>query len=63
MEESLASCPFVSFLVIWSKRNQRAFEDVETSNQALKSTSLFSLLDLVRTHVEGFPLSLIDLVD
>ena len=30
---------------------------------SLKSAFLFSLLDLVRTHVEGIPLSLINFVD
>lgn len=57
------AAPLFFLGVIWHERNRKAFEDVETSDQALKCALLFSLLALVRTHVEGFPLSLIDLVD
>ena len=45
------SCVFLGHL---AQKKGKAFEDMETFDHALKSALLFSLLDLVRTHVEGF---------
>ena len=44
--------PFLDHLV---RKKSEAFEDVETSDQALKSSLLLSFLDHVRLHLEGNP--------
>lgn len=46
---------FYAFFVLFGIKEIRAFEDVERSDQALKSVLLLSFLDHVRFHLEGNP--------
>ena len=55
--------PLCLLWTIWKKRNKRAFNDVEQSNQAIKSNFMYTFVNQARVYMEDHTLSLLDFVD
>ena len=48
---------------LWKERNERAFNDIERSNQALKHSFLYTLVNWARVFIEDHTLSMIDFIE
>lgn len=48
---------------IWKERNKRAFNEVEQSDQAMKSVFMYAFVYWGRVYMEDLMLPMIDFVD
>ena len=48
---------------LWKERNERAFNDIEQSNQTLKHSFLYTLINWARVFIEDHTLSMIDFIE
>ena len=48
---------------LWKERNERVFNDIKRSNQAIKSFFMYTFVNLVRVYIEDHTLSMIDFID
>ena len=48
---------------LWKERNERAFNDIEQLDQALKHSFLYTLVNWVRVFIEDHTLSMIDFIN
>ena len=62
-EKAWMIAPLCLIWVLWKEMNGKAFNDVERSDQAVKSFFLCSFVSWVRVYIEGHSLSLIDFID
>ena len=48
---------------LWKERNERAFNDIEQSDQPLKHFFLYTFVNWVRVFMEDHTLSMIDFIE
>ena len=48
---------------LWKEKNERAFNDVERSDQAIKFSFLYNFVNWARAYIEDHTLSMIDFID
>ena len=61
--ESCRAASLCLMWTLWKEWNGRAFNDVEWSNQAIKSLFLYTFVNWVRVYIEDQTFSLIDFID
>ena len=49
--------------ILWKERNERAFNDIEWSDQALEHSFLYTLVNWVRVFIKDHTLSMIDFIE
>ena len=61
-EKAWRAVPICLMWTLWKERNERAFNDIERSNQALKHSFLYTLVNWVRVFINDHTLSMIDFI-
>ena len=61
-EKAWRVVPICLMWTLWKERNERAFNDIERSNQALKHSFLYTLVNWVRVFIDDHTLSMIDFI-
>ena len=55
--------PLYLLLTLWKERNKRTFNDVEQSDQAIKSTFLYTFGNYDRVYINDHTMLILDFVD
>ena len=61
-EKAWRTAPLCLMWTLWKERNKRAF-DIEWSNQALKHSFLFTLVNWAKVFIEDHTLFMIDFIE
>ena len=51
------------FWILWQERNQRYFDGIQCSDQALKDSLICTLFHWIRLHIQEGPSSWVDFID
>ena len=62
-EQAWRAAPLCLMWTLWKERNERVFNDTRRSNQALKHSFLYTLVNQARVFIEDHTLSMIDSIE
>lgn len=63
MKKAWRATPLCLMQTIWKERNDRPFNDIEWSNQAIKSLFMYIFVNWARVHIEDNTLFMIDFIN
>ena len=61
-EKAWRADPLCLMWALWKERNERVFNNIERSNQALKHYFLYTFVNWGRVYLEDHSLSMIDFI-
>ena len=57
------AAPLCLMWTLWKERNERVFNNVERSDQLIKSLFMYTFVNWVRVYIEDHTTSMIDFID